>query len=64
LLFGSPQLLVYGLLVGLAFHVFVLGYEEPTLTRTFGSEYRNLRENVPRWIPRWKAWVQQNHEGE
>src|SRR6185369_6600143 len=64
LLFGSTRLLVYGLLVGLAFHVFVLGYEEPTLTRTFGSEYRNLRENVPRWIPRWKAWVQQNHEGE
>jgi len=64
LLFGSPQLLGYGLLVWLAFHVFVLVYEEPTLTRTFGSEYQNFRNNVPRWIPRWKAWVQQKNEGE
>jgi protein-S-isoprenylcysteine O-methyltransferase Ste14 len=64
LLFGSTQLLVYGLIVWLAFHLFVLGYEEPTLTRTFGSEYRYFRENVPRWIPRWKAWVQQKHQGE
>jgi protein-S-isoprenylcysteine O-methyltransferase Ste14 len=63
LLFGSTQVLVYGLIVWLAFHLFVLGYEEPTLTRTFGSEYRNFRANVPRWIPRWRAWVQQKHEG-
>jgi protein-S-isoprenylcysteine O-methyltransferase Ste14 len=56
LLFGSLQLLAYGLAVVLAFHLFVVLYEEPTLTRTFGDEYREFRDNVPRWIPRLKSW--------
>jgi protein-S-isoprenylcysteine O-methyltransferase Ste14 len=55
-LFGSIQLLGYALIVWLCFHVFVVLYEEPKLTGTFGDEYREFRRNVPRWIPRWKAW--------
>ena len=56
LLFGSAALLAYALLVWLAVHLFVVRYEEPTLARTFGDEYAAFRANVPRWLPRVRAW--------
>ena len=55
-LFGDQRLLLYGALVWLAFHAFVVGYEEPALVRTFGTEYEDFRANVPRWIPRLTPW--------
>ena len=33
-------------------HLFVILWEEPSLERTFGDEYRSYRESVPRWLPR------------
>ena len=56
LLFGSERLLVYGAVVWFCMHVFVIVYEEPTLRRSFGTEYEAYRENVPRWLPRMRAW--------
>ena len=56
LLFGDGRLLWYGALLWLAFHVFVVIYEEPTLEQTFGAEYDSFRANVPRWIPRLTPW--------
>jgi protein-S-isoprenylcysteine O-methyltransferase Ste14 len=56
LLFGDLRLLVYGALVWLLFHAFVLLHEEPTLKRDFGAEYESFRANVPRWIPRLTPW--------
>src|SRR5262249_37737036 len=56
LLFGDVRLLGYGLVLWLGFHLFVLGYEEPTLRRTFGEEYSAFCSNVPRWIPRLSPW--------
>ena len=32
--------------------LFVLGYEEPTLRRMFGTDYENYSRAVRRWIPR------------
>jgi len=32
--------------------LFVVGYEEPKLRRTFGTEYAAYCKNVPRWVPR------------
>ena len=52
LFFASPPVLVYAALVALAFHAFVLAYEEPTLRRTYGAEYEAYCRRVPRWIPR------------
>lgn len=57
LLLGSRAVLGYALALWLVFHLFVLGYEEPTLRRTFGAEYEAFRANVPRWIPRLTAWA-------
>jgi protein-S-isoprenylcysteine O-methyltransferase Ste14 len=56
LIFGNVSLLEYGGLVGLLFHLFVLGYEEPVLRAGFGSDYRNFCAEVPRWIPRLTPW--------
>jgi len=56
LLFGDWRLIVYGAVFWLAYHVFVLLYEEPTLKQTFGPEYEAFRANVPRWIPRLRPW--------
>ena len=55
-LFGNVRLLVYGAAVWLAFHVFVLAYEEPTLRNSFGAEYEAFCASVPRWIPRLTPW--------
>ena len=55
LLFESRDLLIYGGLVWLGFHLFVYFYEEPTLRRTFGEEYEAFCREVPRWIPHVRA---------
>jgi protein-S-isoprenylcysteine O-methyltransferase Ste14 len=52
LLCGSAPVLVYGLAVAAAFHLFVIAYEEPALQRKFGAEYDQYRARVRRWIPR------------
>lgn len=51
LLFGSTTLLWYGALVWLAFHLFVLLYEEPALRRRYGTQYDRYRAEVRRWRP-------------
>src|SRR5215204_3449370 len=55
-LMGDWRLIVYGALLWLSFHVFVIAYEEPTLERTFGREYEAFRAAVPRWMPRMTPW--------
>ena len=39
----------------LATHAFVVWYEEPTLTRLFGQEYRAYQTRVRRWLPRFSV---------
>ncbi len=56
LLFGNLELLVYAGFIWLAFHVFVLVYEEPALKASSGSEYTAFCTAVPRWIPRVTPW--------
>ena len=49
ILFGDSRLMTYGGLMWLAFHAFVLAYEEPVLAQKFGAQYEDFRANVPRW---------------
>jgi protein-S-isoprenylcysteine O-methyltransferase Ste14 len=51
-LFFSLPLLVYAGAITIGFHLFVIGYEEPTLGRRFGETYAEYRRSVRRWIPR------------
>ena len=55
-LFASPVLALYGAVVWLGFHLFVLAYEEPKLRRSFPAEYEAFAAAVPRWIPRLSPW--------
>lgn len=36
--------------------IYFLISEEPGLEKRFGTEYREYRKNVPRWIPRFTPW--------
>jgi protein-S-isoprenylcysteine O-methyltransferase Ste14 len=56
LLFRSRGLVIFAVLLGLGFHLFVSWYEEPTLTRRYGDEYLRFKRNVPRWLPRFAPW--------
>ena len=47
MLFGDWRLIVYGALLWLAFHVFVVAYEEPTLEQTFGARVRGISRERP-----------------
>lgn len=55
LLFGRGTVIVYAVLLALAFHGFVVLYEEPTLRRRYGAEYEAYCRRVPRWWPRLTA---------
>ncbi|HEX5761394.1 MAG TPA: isoprenylcysteine carboxylmethyltransferase family protein [Thermoanaerobaculia bacterium] len=51
LFFQSRALLVYAAACGLLYHLIVLLYEEPALTRSFGDSYARYRRSVGRWLP-------------
>jgi protein-S-isoprenylcysteine O-methyltransferase Ste14 len=43
-----------------AFHFFVLIYEEPILRGSYGHEYQEFCKHVPRWIPGVRPWKPTN----
>ena len=54
--FGSLSLLSlfgFGLILNL---IYIPLSEEPGLAKRFGDDYLIYKRNVPRWIPRLKAW--------
>jgi protein-S-isoprenylcysteine O-methyltransferase Ste14 len=56
LLLGQLGLLLYAVVLWLISAVFVRWYEEPSLTRRFGTEYEAYRRAVPAWWPRLRPW--------
>ena len=48
-LFHSTALLAYAAMLWVAFHLFVVLYEERALETAFGERYRAYRSAVPRW---------------
>ena len=59
-IFGHANARLIGavLAVALGVYLFVVFYEEPTLSGKFGAEYDEYRRNVRRWCPRLRAWDQ------
>ena len=51
LTFWSLAVAAWAAFMALAFHLFVVSYEEPTLRETFGESYEAYRREVPRWLP-------------
>ena len=56
LVFGSWHLAGWMLVFFLGNAIYFPWVEERALERRFGDDYRHYRANVPRWIPRWRAW--------
>ncbi|NYI04821.1 methyltransferase family protein [Allostreptomyces psammosilenae] len=52
----SWPLAAWFLLFGTAVVIAVPVWEEPRLAERFGAEYARYRGNVPRWLPRPRAW--------
>jgi protein-S-isoprenylcysteine O-methyltransferase Ste14 len=52
LVYHSIALFGYAAVFLVAAYVFVIHYEEPTLSRLFGAEYETYRARVGRWLPR------------
>jgi len=51
LVVGSPGAVLIVFLLGIPANL-LIRFEERSLERRFGEEYRAYRESVPRWIPR------------
>jgi protein-S-isoprenylcysteine O-methyltransferase Ste14 len=50
--FAAWRLFQYAGLIFLAFHLFVVLYEEPALQKKFGESYERYCRTVSRWIPK------------
>jgi len=50
--FASLALLTYAAVVFIAFHLFVVLYEEPALEARFRDSYVAYRRSAPRWVLR------------
>lgn len=57
---ASPMIFGFTLILSLAFHIRVVVSEEPWAEMTFGSEWLDYKNNVPRWLPRLKGYYH-NH---
>ena len=56
LLYEAGSILIYAAALALAFHLFVVVYEEPHLHGLFGDSYAAYLREVPRWIPRVRTY--------
>ena len=52
LAFQTRGLWIYAAAVGIAFHLWVVFYEEPWLARTHGRQWDEYRSRVQRWLGR------------
>ena len=53
---GNPVLITAVAAVAIGVHLFVVFYEEPTLRKKFGADYKEYSRNVRRWWPRARGW--------
>jgi protein-S-isoprenylcysteine O-methyltransferase Ste14 len=51
---GSPLLVCYFVVLATGFHLRVVFYEEPHLSKLFGAGWKSYSSSVPRWLPRCK----------
>jgi protein-S-isoprenylcysteine O-methyltransferase Ste14 len=58
LAFGNLGVVLWLAVFVLAVTSFVIGYEEPTLRRSYGTSYDAYASAVHRWLPRARPWSQ------
>ncbi len=55
-LLSSWPILLWALFFFLLNNIYFTFKEEPDLERRFGEEYREYKQNVRRWLPRYRPW--------
>jgi len=50
--FCSPMLILYDIILFIAFHIHIVKFEEPRLNERFGKFWEVYQENVSRWLPK------------
>ncbi|MGH9111346.1 MAG: methyltransferase family protein [Acidimicrobiales bacterium] len=60
LVLGRSVLVIYAAAVWAVVGAFVHWYEEPALSRRFGTQYEAYRRGVPAWRPRLRPWHTQD----
>jgi protein-S-isoprenylcysteine O-methyltransferase Ste14 len=63
-LYVAPSLVWYAAGFAVVTHLFVVGYEEPALSRQFGADYEAYRAAVGRWVPRLRPYEQRPATGQ
>jgi protein-S-isoprenylcysteine O-methyltransferase Ste14 len=53
---GSATLVIYAAIFWVIVAIFVIFYEEPTLSAKYGEQYAAYRRHVRAWLPRATAW--------
>lgn len=61
--FSSGAMAIYLAILAAGFHLRVRFGEEPGLRVRFGAEWDSYSRQVPRWIPRLKAWSPRTQPG-
>ena len=56
LLLSSVYIFCWALFFFTINYIYFILKEEPDLEKRFGADYKEYKENVPRWIPRSKPW--------
>jgi protein-S-isoprenylcysteine O-methyltransferase Ste14 len=56
--YANPNVIAAVAAVVIGVHLFVIFYEEPTLRKKFGKDYKDYCRNVRRWWPRLRPWKQ------
>jgi protein-S-isoprenylcysteine O-methyltransferase Ste14 len=57
----SNSLALYTLTFVICTTLFIVGFEEPYLERSFGLSYADYKRHVRRWIPRLTPWNPREH---
>ena len=60
LLFHSTNILIWAGIFFVINNLYFFFKEEPDLEKRFGDDYRRYKQNVPRWVPRVKAYEDKN----
>lgn len=56
MILGSLGVFVWFALFFLVMHLFVILWEEPGLEKRFGEDYQRYKQNVRRWLPRFRPY--------
>ena len=52
----SLRIIIWAVIFFIMNNIYFILYEEPNLEKKFGDEYREYKNNVPRWLPRVKPF--------